>query len=297
MNAQAALEKKPKDLRFFPADPEHAKHLTREQVEHFNALGYLPDFEAFPRPEAEANRRFIDRVLDQAQELGWDRYSIINFELYCATLYDMVRCPAVLDVVEDLIGPNFICFGAHLFAKGGQDQKQVTWHQDAPYYQLTPSKSVTAWLAIDDVDSENSAMQVIPRSHLKGEIEMVESDASENNVLTRTTLDPESHGDPATTLALPMGHFSIHSDLLLHGSGPNRSGRRRCGLAMRYAPVDVRALTQWNKLAVPCRGEDPEGHWRMNPRPEGDRLPVKPESGDFFDIENSVPLDGDQSEA
>ena len=45
------------------------------------------------------------------------------------------------------------------------DGKTVSWHQDASYWPLTPSKSVTLWLAIDDADTENAAMRVIPGSH------------------------------------------------------------------------------------------------------------------------------------
>ena len=45
----------------------------------------------------------------------------------------------------------------------------------------------------------------------------------------------------ALRTALIAGQISIHSDMLVHGSAPNRSPRRRCGLTLRYCAADVRA--------------------------------------------------------
>ena len=55
--------------------------------------------------------------------------------------------------------------GSHLSAKLAGDAKRVSWHQDASYWPLTPSRVVSAWPAIDDTAVDNSAMQVIPGSH------------------------------------------------------------------------------------------------------------------------------------
>jgi ectoine hydroxylase-related dioxygenase (phytanoyl-CoA dioxygenase family) len=66
---------------------------------------------------------------------------------------------------------------------------------------------------------------------------------------------------------LKAGEISLHSDLLVHGSQPNRSQRRRCGLTLRYCPPDVHAYLGWNAMAITCRGKDPSGHWGNIPRP------------------------------
>ena len=71
-------------------------------------------------------------------------------------------------------------------------------------------------------------------------------------------------------VALKAGQISIHSDLLLHGSGPNPSDRRRCGLTMRYIDANVRNLANWNKYAVLICGQDRHGHWGNPPRPDQD---------------------------
>ncbi|MDE0653588.1 MAG: hypothetical protein OXI26_08045 [bacterium] len=61
--------------------------------------------------------------------------------------------------------------------------------------------------------------------------------------------------------------------MILHGSEPNRSNRRRCGLAMRYLSSDVRAYLDWNTNSIWRRGTDPTGHWANHPRPPGEHIP------------------------
>lgn len=292
MTTTAVDSAKPKKiLQFFPAETAHPRRLTTARVQAYNERGYLSPLTVFDESEARANRELFDRLMVRAEECGWDRYSINGWHYFCRRIYDLVIESRILDIVEDLVGPNILCVGTHFFCKSPGDLKRVTWHQDAPYYQLSPSKSLTAWLAIDDVDEENGAMQVIPRSHLRGEIGAVPSAADEQNVLTHTVRGVEACGDAAVSIILRAGQISLHSDMLLHGSEPNPSGRRRCGLAIRYLPTDVRALTDWNRISVICRGTDPSGHWANNPRPATDLVPIKPKNdGGFWDITDTVPL-------
>jgi ectoine hydroxylase-related dioxygenase (phytanoyl-CoA dioxygenase family) len=76
----------------------------------------------------------------------------------------------------------------------------------------------------------------------------------------------EQFGAPVN-VELPAGEISLHSDLLVHGSEANTSDWRRCGLTLRYCPVDVRAELGWNAKGVVVSGADPSGHWANPPRP------------------------------
>ena len=52
--------------------------------------------------------------------------------------------------------------------------------------------------------------------------------------------------DDIISLNLKAGEISLHNDALLHGSEPNISSKRRCGLTMRFSPVNVKAdLSIW----------------------------------------------------
>jgi len=116
-------------------------------------------------------------------------------------------------------------------------------------------------------------MQVVPGSHLRGQIPFERSTDEEQNILSQTVHEVERFGDTPVSIDLKAGQMSLHGDLLLHGSSPNTSNRRRCGLTVRYVPADVKALNHWNRNSVICRGRDPSGHWSQNPSPETDGMP------------------------
>ena len=261
--------------QFFPLGIRSPKRLTQEQIDHFNAKGYIFPLDVFSAEEATAQLAYFDDLFAKATAAGWDNYGINGWHKHCQGVYDLVTDDRILDYVQDLLGEDLVLWGTHYFTKLPGDCKRVSWHQDASYWPLTPSKTVTVWLAIDDADVENGAMQFIPGSHLHGQVAFEESEAAENNVLYQTVTDAEEHGDPPVTIALKAGQMSLHTDWLLHGSEPNRSSRRRCGLTMRFVSADVRALEGWNANSIICRGSDPDDHWANHARPEGEHIPQR----------------------
>ena len=262
-----------RDLRYHPMGVEDPGRLSREQIDGFNKNGYLPGIPIFHGADIDANREYFDRLQAMAESVGQDNYAINGWQYCCEGIHDLCTNSIIVDIIADLLGPDVICLGAHFFCKLPHDPKQVSWHQDAAYWPLTPSKIVTAWLAIDDVDLENSALRVIPGSHLIGELTTVLSENDESNVLTEKVPEAESLGDPVH-LVLKAGEISLHSDLILHSSEPNNSDRRRCGVALRYFSPDVRSrIDGWVTHSIWCRGGDPSGHWVNVPRPVGDTIP------------------------
>jgi len=181
-------------------------------------------------------------------------------------VYDLLAHPRIVACVRDLLGEDVIGWGSHFFCKMPGDGKRVSWHQDASYWPLTPSKAVTAWLAIDDATVENACMRYIPRTHMLGHLTYTLSEDDDSNVLNQTVEGAESLGEPVN-VALRAGEISLHSDLLLHGSEANRSSRRRCGLTLRYCPADVRAGLGWNAKGVVVSGKDAARHWANPARP------------------------------
>jgi len=267
-------EDEPRDLRFFPADPNTARTLSAAHVELFNRDGFVSGLPAFSRREIDEIRAYFDGLLDAVLTADDRRntYSINTYHLVCAGLYDLLLTPILLDYVEDILGPMFGCWGSHAFCKLPGDPMEVPLHQDATYWPLTPSRSVTVWLALDDADEQNAAMQFVPGSHKLGPLPHEELPLDGSRVLKRRVVDPDRYGARVTN-ELSAGCVSLHSDLLLHGSGPNRSDRRRAGLTLRYASGDVRPLPGWEfwfKPAVHCRGELPD-HWPHWRRPKGER--------------------------
>lgn len=263
-----------RDLSFQPVVNPAPRVLTPEQVAFYNTHGYVAPFRAYTPAEAARNRAYFDDLLAkvQAARKDLDAYSINGYHVCCAGLHDIVTHPVILDHVQDLIGPDIVCWGSHFFCKVAHDPRKVAWHQDASYWPLTPARTVTVWLAIDDADQENAAMMFLPGTHTRGHLKWRQ--VSGPAVLNQEIEDIAQFGEPVFD-ELKAGEFSLHADMLAHGSEPNHSDRRRCGLTIRYCPPSVRALDRrWARGGVLCRGSDPAGNWAHNPRPAGEDVNV-----------------------
>jgi non-heme Fe2+,alpha-ketoglutarate-dependent halogenase len=267
--AEEDLNSLERDLRFHPSVVGHPTTLTPEQIEAFNREGYLKNIRIFRDEEIAVIACYFDDLLARTLAAGGDSYSISTAHLRHGRVYDLLADRRIVACVRDLLGEDVIGWGSHFFCKLPGDGKRVSWHQDASYWPLTPSKAVTVWLAIDDATIENACMRFIPRSHRFGHLTYTLSEADEGNVLNQTVAAAEQFGEPVN-VELKAGEISIHSDLLLHGSEANESRRRRCGLTLRYCAADVRAGLGWNEKGVVVNGRDPSGHWANPPRPETD---------------------------
>ncbi|GAB4142329.1 MAG: phytanoyl-CoA dioxygenase family protein [Planctomycetaceae bacterium] len=254
-------------LQFHPATTQSPAELSAQQIDDFNRDGFLFPFAIFSPEETAEHRRYFDALLNRTLSEGKDSYSISTAHLKHGRVYDLLCHPKIVAIVSDLLGPDVVGWGSHYFCKMPGDGKTVTWHQDASYWPLTPSKAVTVWLAIDDADRENACVRFIPGSHQHGLISFEDSSSEEGNVLDQTVKNPEDYGDAPVDVVLKAGEISIHSDLLLHGSEANESNRRRCGLTLRYCAADVRAHLDWNQKGVVVAGADPSGHWANPTRP------------------------------
>ncbi|MFY7953944.1 MAG: phytanoyl-CoA dioxygenase family protein [Armatimonadaceae bacterium] len=256
-----------RELCFVPTANPSPKVLTTHEIDRYNRDGHLGPFRILSDSEATALRTFFDGILAEALARGESSYSIASAHRRFAPVWDLLHHPAIVDRVADLLGDDIVAWGSHFFCKLPGDGKIVDWHQDAVYWPMTPSKTVTVWLAVDDTDTENACMRFIPRSHRHGPLTHLPSSAADDNVLNLKVTNPLSFGKAPFDDVLRAGEASFHSDLLLHGSDANQSDRRRCGITLRYCAASVRAYLGWNEKGMVVRGSDPEGHWANPKRP------------------------------
>ncbi|MCA9113773.1 MAG: phytanoyl-CoA dioxygenase family protein [Planctomycetaceae bacterium] len=264
--AREELDSVERTLSFVPLGRPEPQVLSPVQLDQFNREGYLKGFRVLEPTEADDLRAYFDVLLAEATAAGKDSYSLSTVHLAHGRVYDLLSHPAILGPVRDLLGEDVIGWGSHFFCKMPRDGRAVSWHQDATYWPLSPSRTVTVWLAIDQASVENACMSFIPGSHLRGEIPWRPSRPEEENVLDQTVEDVEQYGEPVP-VELEAGEISIHSDLLLHSSPANHSDRRRCGLTLRYCAAEVRAGLGWNAKGVVVSGHDAGSHWANPPRP------------------------------
>jgi len=145
--------------------------------------------------------------------------------------------PEILDAVEKIIGEDIIIWGSALFCKAGKGGRATPWHQDGHYWPIRPLETVTAWIAIDDVNSENSCLRVIPGSHRDRVSYSHDVDNSDQIILNQVLKSEHLQSAPPRDIELAPGKFSIHDVYLIHGANPNNSGKRRAGLVFRYMPA------------------------------------------------------------
>jgi non-heme Fe2+,alpha-ketoglutarate-dependent halogenase len=167
---QEAIERLPRDLKFHPVVNAAPQSLARDQIDAFNQQGYLKGIRIFSETESCENRRYFDALLARVLAEGGTSYSISTAHLKHGRVYDHLTDPRIVARVRDLLGEHVIGWGSHFFCKMPHDGKRVSWHQDASYWPLTPSKTATVWLAIDDADRENACMRFIPGSHHQGHL-------------------------------------------------------------------------------------------------------------------------------
>lgn len=261
------LSRVERDLRFHPVTTMNPKRLTSGHIDTFNRDGVIKGFRVFSNEEIEGYRRYFDSLLDDLSGMGESHCAINEAHLQHAGVYDVLRHPRIVTYVKDLLGNHVIGWGAHYFCKPPHDANTIPWHQDAVYWPLTPSKTVNVWLALDDADLDNACMRFIVGSHRYGRITGPPGSSQE---LSSSMGEPLDQYGQIAAGELRAGEISIHSDLVLHASGANRSNRRRARLALRYCTPDVCAYLGWYNKGVVISGHDASGRWANPPRPTVD---------------------------
>ncbi len=182
---------------------------------------------------------------------------------------ELVHHPTILDAIEDVIGPNILCWTTNFFIKEAQSPGFVSWHQDATYWGLEPHDVVTAWVAFTKSDLESGCMKVIPGTHTQSQIPHVDTFHQDNLLSRGQEIAVEVDEAKAVDVVLQPGEISLHHIKLVHGSAPNRSADRRIGFALRYIPTHVRQ-TKVRDSAMLVRGIDAYRHFDPEPRPRHD---------------------------
>ena len=249
------------------------KLLTEEEIAAWDSEGCIFPFRAVAPDEAEANLNRFLALEEQIGEEPQNRFKI-KAHLPFPWMWDIIRNDNILDAVEDLIGPNILCWGSSFFCKQANDVRYVSWHQDSTYYGLSERATITVWYAFSASNVTTGCMQFIPGTHNQGQLDHEEM-GGENNLLMRGQTIHGIDEDNAVNVGLQPGEFSIHHEAVVHGSGANNSAMPRIGLSIHYIAPHVHQLKLKDVAAASLvRGEDTHGHWGQDPEPSEDFDPA-----------------------
>jgi non-haem Fe2+, alpha-ketoglutarate-dependent halogenase len=248
-----------------------SKRLSPSQIEQYHRDGCIHPVPAIGEHDAIELRRKLEAF---EHESGAPLRGDLRHKthLLFTWLAELVRDSRIVDTIEDLYGPDLLCWSTNFFIKEANNPAFVSWHQDSTYWGLDRPDVVTAWVALTPSDVNNGAMEYIPGSHTRDQIPHRDTFAK-NNLLTRgQEVAVEVDRSQARPICLKPGEMSLHHVRLIHGSPPNPSNDRRIGFAIRYVPTSVRQIAG-DDSATLVRGRDTYHHFEHEPMPTLDMAP------------------------
>ena len=244
--------------------------LTRAQSDEYHRDGYLSPVRVISPDLALETRNRLEKI---EADMG-GRFTGIQrskFYLRYRWVYEIATTPAMLDVAEDLLGPDIMLYHNTSWFKNGGDQGYVTWHQDITYFGHEPTDVLSFWIALTPSTENSGCMQVLPGTHREGPLPLATPDMNDKNMLPSGQLvDFDTSSVTPVSMPLQLGEASIHHACTIHGSLPNMSDDRRMGITFCYHPPHLTQRGERRTSALLVRGEDRHGYYEHEVPPESD---------------------------
>ena len=249
------------------------KILSSQAIEQYQCDGYYFPLKVLDDNEVTASRAQLERF-EKSQDQPVAGAQRNKSHLLFKWVDDLMRHDTILDAVEDLIGPDMLCWNTLFWIKEANSGSFVSWHQDLRYWGLDTADLVSVWLALSPANLKSGCMRVLPGSH-QGELLPHKDEYADGNLLTRgQEIAVEVDEDQTVAMPLNPGEISLHNVRLAHASSPNQSADRRIGLSLHYMPTKSKQIVgEWDSAAL-VRGEDRYGHFEHAPQPAKDFDPV-----------------------
>ncbi len=232
--------------------PEESKALA--SLAEDLALGRRP----FPKKHIELNAKVSAGVV-QAEGLA-ALHKIHYPHFYNAEFLDRVRDPRVVDVVEELLGPDLLGIPSLFIFKPPQIGMGFPWHQDKAFFDqiFVTETTVATSQAVDPSTVENGCLWVIPGSH-RGDVK----EHHEQKEIHQSEYREAKGVDEGRAVPVEMepGDVLFFHGYLLHKSTDNQSAKfRRCYVA-HYMSARARYAKEGEVWAPPIsiRGRTFEG--------------------------------------
>jgi ectoine hydroxylase-related dioxygenase (phytanoyl-CoA dioxygenase family) len=217
--------------------------LSKQDIANYHANGYVI-------PQYRLEPEFVKELQDALNTLIANNPGVRPEKLVSAHIegrndegvtgsqkfLQLAMHPPIIDLVEQLIGPDIILWGCHVFCKPASEGYETPWHQDGHYWPIRPLANCTVWVALEPSTQENGCLRVIPGSHTAKQLyEHLHEDRNDltlNQRMAEGTFDESQAAD----LELQPGEMSMHDIYMIHGAKANNSQQRRTGVALRFMP-------------------------------------------------------------
>jgi hypothetical protein len=160
---------------------------------------------------------------------------------------DIAEHARLEQAMAQLLGGPVELFTDQALIKGPQISGQSFYHQDSYYWKIAPERGCNAWIALDKVGTEASALAIMPGSQKDWNLTAHEAyydtptfhNAKSGEAFTRwriplTSIDFSGEA----LLTMEPGDAAFFTNYTWHRSEPNNSGTHKCAYAIAYKLKD-----------------------------------------------------------
>jgi non-heme Fe2+,alpha-ketoglutarate-dependent halogenase len=247
------------------------KVLTAAQVEQFERDGYLSPEPVMTADEVRTYRSrlegFESKYPDHVKKLKSKSH------LLCPWVVDMAEHEHTLDVFEDLLGPNILCWSMAWRVKKPDGKTFAGWHQDSGYKGggVQPILVFGA-LALSECGSREGCLRVIPGSHKWSPLPHQDSEDATSILARGQSITVDFDKSNAVDCVLKPGEMALINNKIVHSSGPNNGIDRRIMLLVEMMPTHA-YYPQRRESAMLVRGVDEYHNFDIDPRPDAEFSP------------------------
>ena len=240
------------------------KVLTAEQVRTYERDGCLSPVRAMSAERARHYREKFEALEARVPDI---KKMKTKSHLLCPWVLEIAEDPHILDIFEDLIGPDLRCWSMAWRVKKADGETFAGWHQDSSYGAALPV--VLGGLALSPCGVKQGCLRGIPGSHTWGILKHEEKD-DPRSILARGQYITDPFDDStAVDFELSPGEMVLFDNSLVHSSGGNFGPDRRFLLLVEILPTWAKPprLPQSTML---LRGVDTYGNFEDEPRPDAE---------------------------
>ncbi len=238
--------------------------ISPEQIEFYEANGYLAGIKLLNDQQIESLRTELDRLTDPSHpsrhlfyEYNSNESSDPSHTLFHALgawrvapgFHDLLWNPSFTMPASQLLGGPVRFWHDQIFYKPAGHGGVVAWHQDYSYWtRTTPMAHLSCWIGLDDSTRGNGCVHYVPGSH-RWNLLPITGLADDMNSIQSVLTDEQKKQFEPVAIELKKGEASFHHPLMVHGSFENETDRPRRATVINVFRDGVRSASNDPLLA------------------------------------------------
>jgi ectoine hydroxylase-related dioxygenase (phytanoyl-CoA dioxygenase family) len=256
--------------------------ITKEQIDFYNKNGYLilrnvfdlDEIDVYNRAYKQLRMRFANECQIEIEDYEREISQIRDLWYHDSSFKKLLLESRLPELASKFIGGNSArLLHDHIINKSKNNNDDVPWHQDYTYWPIDNPNGLSLWMPFMDLDENGGVLEVIPKSHKKGEEKPVDFINDKLDFSRENTIK----------LAASKGDVVVLHCLTWHKTGKNTSVNNRIAYIALWIPSDSKYQpihANWHPV---------NDHVTVNPGEElnSDWFPVV---GEYISTSELIPL-------